>query len=188
MKFINFTCLKIKQNHISSCSLLIITYESILGFSYSSSFFMQIRLKKILLAVLLLKNLAKYNKEINMKVKFLMITFKQSCVIMFLKFFWISWVFQKNLYEYHFWLVGLLEEKFFHQALFNASDEESLKEASCKISTRSDNYFRSYDIFSFFHLVGWLVWLDCSTFLWSHQNLGKGPSWSRYHPCKISMG
>ena len=87
VKFINFTCLKIKQNHISSCSLLIITYESILGFSYSSSFFMQIRLKKILLAVLLLKNLAKYNKEINMTAKFLLITFKQSCVIMFLKIF-----------------------------------------------------------------------------------------------------
>ena len=139
------------------------------------------------MAILLLRNFAKYNKKINMTVNFLLITFKQSCVIMFLKFFWISWVFQKNLYKYHFWLVGLLEEKFVHQALFNASDEESLKEASCKISTRSDNYFRSYAIFSFFHLVGWLVWLDCSTFLWSHQNLGKGPSWSRYQPCKISL-
>ena len=149
---------------------------------------MQIRPKKTLLAIFLLINLAKYNEVINMTVKFLMITFKQSCVIMFLKFFWISWVFQKNLYKYHFWLVGLLEEKFVHQALFNASDEESLKEASCKISTRSDNYFRSYAIFSFFHLVGWLVWLDCSTFFRSHQNLGKGSSWSRYQPCKISMG
>ena len=87
VKFINFTCLKIKQNHISSCSLPIIIYESILGFSYSSSFFMQIRLKKILLAVLLLINLAKYNKEINMTVIFLLITFKQSCLIMFLKIF-----------------------------------------------------------------------------------------------------
>ena len=33
MKFINFTCLKIEQNHTSSCSLPILTYESILGFS-----------------------------------------------------------------------------------------------------------------------------------------------------------
>ena len=76
VKFINFSCLKIEQNHTSSCSLPVITYESILGLSYTSSFFMQIRLKKILLAVLLLKNLAKYNKEINMTVKFLLITFK----------------------------------------------------------------------------------------------------------------
>ena len=33
MKFINFTCLKIEQNHTSSCSLLILIYESILRFS-----------------------------------------------------------------------------------------------------------------------------------------------------------
>ena len=33
VKFINFTCLKIEQNHTSSCSLAIITYGSILGFS-----------------------------------------------------------------------------------------------------------------------------------------------------------
>ena len=163
MKFINFTCLKIKQNHISSCSLLIITYESILGFSYSSSFFMQIRLKKILLAVLLLKNLAKYNKEINMTAKFLLITFKQSCVIMFLKIFQIFEFLKKSLYKYHFWLGGLLEKIFFTQALIQASDEESLKEASCKISTRSDNYFRSYDIFFIFssgRLVGLVGLLD----------------------------
>ena len=76
VKFINFSCLKIEQNHTSSCSLPVITYETILGFSYKSSFFMQIRLKKVLLAVLLLKNLAKYNKEINMTVKFLLITFE----------------------------------------------------------------------------------------------------------------
>ena len=149
---------------------------------------MQIRLKKVLLAVLLLKNLAKYNKEINMTVKFLLITFKQSCVIIccqeILKFL----VFKKNLYKYHFWLGGLLEKNFFTQALIQASDEESLKEASCKISTRSDNYYGSYAIFSFFYLVGWLVWLDCITFFRSHQNLGKGPSWSRYQPCKVSIG
>ena len=110
VKFINFSCLKIEQNHTSSCSLPVITYESILGFSYTSSFFMQIRLKKVLLAVLLLKNLAKYNKEINMTVKFLLMTFKQSCVIIccqeILKFL----VFFKNLYKYHFWLDGLLEK------------------------------------------------------------------------------
>ena len=41
---------------------------------------MQIRLKKILLAVLLLKKLAKYNNEIIMTVKFLLIPFKQSSV------------------------------------------------------------------------------------------------------------
>jgi len=81
VKFVNFSCLKIEQNYTSSCSLPVITYESILGFSYESSFFMQIRLKKVLLAVLLLKNLAKYNKEINITVKFLLIMFKQSCVI-----------------------------------------------------------------------------------------------------------
>ena len=112
MKFINFSCLKIKQNHSSSCSLPVITYESILGFSYKSSLFMQIRLKKVLLAVLLLKNLAKYNKEINMTVKFLLITFKQSCVIICCQEILKFWVFWKNLYKYHFWLGGLLEEKF----------------------------------------------------------------------------
>ena len=149
---------------------------------------MEIRLKKILLAVLILKKLATYNKEINMTVKFLLITVKQSCVIMFLKNFEIFWVFKKNLYKYHFWLGGLLEKKSFTQALTQASDEESLREASCKISTRSEDYFRSYAIFSFFYLVGWLVWLDCSTFSRSHQNLGKGVSWSRYQPCKISLG
>ena len=62
---------------------------------------MQIRLKKVLLAVLLLKNLAKYNKEINMTVKFSLITFKQSCVIMFLKNFQNFGVFKKNPYKYH---------------------------------------------------------------------------------------
>ena len=85
---------------------------------------MQIRLKKVLLAVLLLKNLAKYNKEINMTVKFLLITYKQSCVIMFLKCFKNFWVFSKNLYKYHFWLGGLLENNFFTQALIQGSDEE----------------------------------------------------------------
>ena len=84
--------------------------------------------------------------------------------------------------------VGCWKKIFFPQALFYASDEESLKEASWKISTKSDNYFRSYAIFLFFHLVGWLVWLDCLTFCRSHQNLSKRPSWSRYQPCKISMG
>ena len=82
-----------------------------------------------------------------MTVKFLMITSKQTCVIMFLKFFWIFKVFKKNLYKYHFWLGGLLEKIFFTQALIQASDEEPLKEASCKISTRSDNYYGSYAIF-----------------------------------------
>ena len=76
---------------------------------------MQIRLKKMLLAVLILKKLATYNKEINMTVK-------QSCVIMFLKNFEIFWVFKKNLYKYHFWLGGLLEKIFFIQALIQASD------------------------------------------------------------------
>ena len=136
---------------------------------------------------MLLISLAKYSKENNVTVKFLMIMFKQTCMIMFLRFFLIFLVFWKNLYKHHFWLVGLLEEEFFHLALITASDEESVKEASCKISTRSDNYFKSYAIFSFFHLVGWLVWLDCSTFFMLYQNLGKEPSWSRYHPCKISL-
>ena len=88
---------------------------------------MQIRLKKMLLAVLLVNNLAKYNKEINMTVKFFLITFKQLCVIMFPQIFQIFWVFQKNLYKYHFWLGGLLEKKFFTEALIQASDEESFK-------------------------------------------------------------
>ena len=50
------------------------------------------------------------------------------------------------LYKYHFYLVELAEEKFPHQALFDASGEDSLKEASCKISTKADNYFKSYAI------------------------------------------
>ena len=170
VKFINFTSLKIEQNHTSSCSLPVITYESILGFSYVSSFFMQITLKKLLFAVLLLRNLAKYNKEINMIVKFLL------CDHVFEKLKNLLSFFQKNLYKHHFWLGGLLEKIFFTQALFRASNDTSLKEASCKISTRTDNYFRCYAIFSFFHLVGWLVWLYCSTFFKSHQNLGKAPS------------
>ena len=68
------------------CSLPFITHESILGFSYESSFFIQIRPKNTLLAILLLKDFAKYNKRINMTVKFLLITFKQSCVIMYCLF------------------------------------------------------------------------------------------------------
>jgi len=37
---------------------------------------------------------------------------------MFLKFFWIFKVFQKNLYKYHFWLGGLSEENIFFPKLF----------------------------------------------------------------------
>ena len=33
VKFVNLTCWKIEENHTSSCSLAIITYGSILGFS-----------------------------------------------------------------------------------------------------------------------------------------------------------
>ena len=87
VKFVNFKCFKIEQNCTSPCSLPIIVYESILGFSYSSSFCIQIRPKKTLLSIFLLIYLAKYNKAISMRAKFLMITFKQSCVIMFLRFF-----------------------------------------------------------------------------------------------------
>ena len=61
----------------------------------------------------LIINLVKYNEEINMTVKFLMNMFKQSCMIMFLNFLKKFWVFWKNLYKYHFWLGGLLEEKIF---------------------------------------------------------------------------
>ena len=43
VKFINFKSFEIEQNHTSSCSLPITIYESILGFSYSTSFFIQIR-------------------------------------------------------------------------------------------------------------------------------------------------
>ena len=111
-----------------------------------------------------------------MTVKFLMITFKQSCVIMFPRFLKIFCAFLKNLYKHHFWLGGLSQENFSHQACFDASNEESSKEASCKISTKLDDYFRSYAIFSFFHLVGWLVWLDFSTFFESHQKLVEGPA------------
>ena len=64
-------------------------------------------------ANVLIINLVKYNEEINMTVKFLMNMFKQSCVIMFLNFSKKFWVFWKNLYKYHFWLGGLLEEKIF---------------------------------------------------------------------------
>ena len=69
-----------------------------------------------------------------------------------------------------------MEKNFFTQALIQASDEEPLKEASCKISTRSDNYFKSYAVFSIFFLVGWLVCLDSSAFFKTHQNIGEEPS------------
>ena len=154
-------------------------YELILGFSYSSSFFIQIRPNYTFFANVLIMNLVKYNEEINMTVKFLMNMFKQSCMIMFLKFYKKFWVFWKNLYKYHFWLGGLLEEKKICQALFHASDEASLMEASCKISTRSDDYFKSYAVFSIFFLVGWLVCRDSSAFFKTHQNIGEEPSWSR---------
>ena len=108
---------------------------------------MQIRPKKTLLTIFLLIYLAKYNKEINMTVKFLMITFKQSCVVMFPRFLKIFEDFLKNLYKHHFWLGGLLEKNFSHQTCFDANDKVPLKEASCKISTRSDNYYGSYAIF-----------------------------------------
>ena len=83
---------------------------------------------------------------------------------------------KKNLYKYHFWLGGLLEKEFFTQTLIQASDEESLMEASCKISTRSDDYFKSYAVFSIFFLVGWLVCRDSSAFFKTHQNIGEEPS------------
>ena len=86
MKFINCKYFEIEQNRTSSYSLPIVMHESILEFSYSTSFFIQIRPKMTLLAIFLLIYLAKYNKEINMTVKVLMITFKQSCVIMFPRF------------------------------------------------------------------------------------------------------
>ena len=97
VRFINFKCFEIEQNQTSSCSSPIIVYESILGFSYWSSFFIQIRPKKTLLAIFLLIHLAKYNKEIKMTVKFLMITFKQSCVIMFPRFLKIFCAFLKKI-------------------------------------------------------------------------------------------
>ena len=61
-------------------------YELILGFSYVSSFFIQIRPNYTFFANVLIMNLVKYNEEINMTVKFLMNMFKQSCMIMFLNF------------------------------------------------------------------------------------------------------
>ena len=122
VKFDNFEMLKIEQNLTSLCSLPYIIYQSMLGFSYVSSFFIQIRLKTIFLAILLLENIAKYNKEIDMTVRFVLITFKKSCVIVFLKFFFV-WVFKKSLYKNHFWLGRLLEEKIFPQSLIYTSDD-----------------------------------------------------------------
>ena len=63
MKFNNFKCYKIEQNYILPCSQPIVTYKSIFGFSYESSFFIQIRPKDTLLAISLLKTFAKYNKK-----------------------------------------------------------------------------------------------------------------------------
>ena len=108
-----------------------------------------------------------------MTVKFLMNMFKQSYMIMFLNFLKIFWVFWKNLYKHYFWLGGLLEEKNFYQSLFRASDKASLKEASCKISTGLDNYFKSYAVFEFFfsgRLVGLFgplnIFWDVPEFRW----------------------
>ena len=84
--------------------------------------------------------------------------------------------------------VGCWRKKKFCQALFHASDEVSLTEASCKISTKSDNYFKSYAIFSIFFLVGLLVCLDYSTFFKTHQNISERPFWSMYQPNKILLG
>ena len=62
-------------------------YELILGFSYVSSFFIQIRPNYTFFASVLIIHLVKYNEEINMTVKFLMNMFKQPCKIMLLNFF-----------------------------------------------------------------------------------------------------
>ena len=61
-------------------------YELILGFSYVSSFFIQIRPNYTFFANVLIIDFVKYNEEINMTVKFLMNMFKQSCMFMFLNF------------------------------------------------------------------------------------------------------
>ena len=118
VRFINFKCFEIEQNQTSSCSSPIIVYESILGFSYWSSFFIQIRPKKTLLAIFLLIHLAKYNKEIKMTVKFLMITFKQSCVIMFPRFLKIFCAFLKKSLQAPFLAGWAVAGKFFSPSLF----------------------------------------------------------------------
>ena len=151
-------------------------YELILGFSYVSSFFIQIRPIYTFFASVLIINLVKYNEEINMTVKFLMNMFKQSCMIMFLIFFLNFEFFEKISISTISGWVGCWRKIFFCHALFHASDEASLTEASCKISTRSDNYFKSYAVFSIFFLVGWLVCLDSSAFFKTHQNIGEEPS------------
>ena len=72
-------------------------YELILGFSYVSSFFIQIRPNYTFFANVLIINLVEYNEEINMTVKFLMNMFKQSCMIMFLIFLEILSFLKKSL-------------------------------------------------------------------------------------------
>ena len=106
---------------------------------------MQIRPKKTELAILFLINLAEYSKEMDRTDRFFIITFNQSCVILFLKIVLISWVFEIfSISTISGWLGWW--RKNFPTKLFDASGEDSLKEASCKISTKADNYFKSYAI------------------------------------------
>ena len=84
--------------------------------------------------------------------------------------------FLKNLYKYHFWLGGLLEEKMFlpspvsyqRRGIFNGSFMQNFNQIG--------QLFQKLCHFFNFFLVGWLVCLDSSAFFKTHQNIGDEPS------------
>ena len=69
----------------------------------------------------------------------------------------------KNLYKHHFWLAGQCCINLFGQGLLHTSNVDTLQQLSCEISAKSANSFKSYATFLFFHLVGWLGWIDSSS-------------------------
>ena len=92
--------------------------------------------------------------------------------------------FSENLYKHQFWLVWLVSWKWLHLAATINLSGYALKKVLCKISAKSDRYYRSYAVFLIFGVVGWLGWLDTSKM---HKKHIAWFSHSSIDPCKKSL-
>ena len=79
--------------------------------------------------------------------------------------------FLKILYKQLFWLVGPVGKNLLNLSATINLSRHSLKEPLCKISAKSDKYFRSYAVFLNFWVVGWLGWLGWLDVSQMHQML-----------------
>ena len=79
--------------------------------------------------------------------------------------------FLKILYKQLFWLVGPVGKNLLNLSATINLSRHSLKEPLCKISAKSDKYFRSYAVFFNFWVVGWLGWLGWLDVSQMHQML-----------------